>query len=390
VPRALRILHLIDKNRLNTGSVVQMWEAAKTQARKGHEVWVGSRSGGDLESACTDVGLPFLELPLPGSWDLGSVSRLRRHLRGHGTEILHVHKGRAHGVGLIAATRMGHRPRLVVNRGVTFPLDIFNKWKYRHPRVAAVVCVADAVREVVVRTGGLPPDRVYTIRGGTDPGIFDPGSADGTTVRHELGIEPDHIVVGQVSVRDWKGWSDLMAAFARLAARFPPALLLLVGCEPETAKAEVEGTAREAGLSGRVMALPSRTDMPDVLAACDVVVDASWEGTGITGTIREAMAMQRAVVATDCGGNRELVVDGEVGLVVPPRNPEALAAALTRLIEDPDLRHHLGTAARRRVVEHFSTEKRIDRLEALYWKVLEEPFEPGDGTRKRRACARRN
>ena len=80
--------------------------------------------------------------------------------------------------------------------------------------------------------------------------------------------------------------------------------------------------------------------------------------------------MQRAVVATDCGGNRELVVDGEVGLLVPPRDPDAIASALTRLIGDPDLRAQLGAAARRRVVQHFSTEKRIDKLEALYRQIL--------------------
>jgi glycosyltransferase involved in cell wall biosynthesis len=178
-------------------------------------------------------------------------------------------------------------------------------------------------------------------------------------------------VIGQVSVRDWKGWSDLVAAFALIARRIPSARLLLVGCETETEKAKVEEAVLETGLAGRVMTLPFRTDMPEVLAACDVVADASWAGTGITGTIREAMAMQRSVVATDCGGNRELVVDGEVGLVVPKRDPQALAAALTRLTGDPDLRKRLGTAARRRVVERFSTERRIDKLEVLYRKVLE-------------------
>jgi glycosyltransferase involved in cell wall biosynthesis len=366
----LRVLHLIDKNRLNTGSVVQMLAAARRLARRGHDVWVGSRTGGDLELACADASLPFLELPLRGSFDPASASRLRKHLRRHETDILHVHKGRAHGVGLVAATGMGRHPRLVVNRGVTFPLDVFNKWKYRHPRVASVVCVADAVRESVIYSGGLRPDSVHTIHGGTDPGIFDPGHAKGATLRHEIGIDPDHIVVGQVSVRDWKGWSDLVAAFALLAARSPAAHLLLVGCEPETERTKVEDAVREAGLAGRVATLPYRSDMPEVLAACDVVVDASWAGTGITGTIREAMAMQRPVVATNCGGNRELVVDGEVGLVVPPRDPDAFAAALTRLIEDPDLRERLGTAARRRVVEHFSTEKRIDKLEALYRRIL--------------------
>jgi glycosyltransferase involved in cell wall biosynthesis len=266
---------------------------------------------------------------------------------------------------------MGRRPQLVVSRGVTFPLDTFNKWKYRHPRVASVISVADAVREVVIHSGGLSPDCVHTIHGGTDPGVFDPVHTEGASLRSDVGFDPDHLVIGQVSVRDWKGWSDLVAAFALIARRIPSARLLLVGCETETEKAKVEEAVLETGLAGRVMTLPFRTDMPEVLAACDVVADASWAGTGITGTIREAMAMQRSVVATDCGGNRELVVDGEVGLVVPKRDPQALAAALTRLTGDPDLRKRLGTAARRRVVERFSTERRIDKLEVLYRKVLE-------------------
>jgi len=366
----LRVLHLIDKNHLNTGSVVQMMAATKGLALRGHDVWVGSRPGGDLELACADAGLPFLELPLRGPWDPISASKLRKHLRRQETDIIHVHKGRAHGVGLVAAIGMGKRPQLVVNRGVTFPLDIFNRLKYRHPRVTSVVCAADAVRDVVRSSGGLSPDRVHTIYSGTDPDIFDSARADMANVRCELGIDPGHLVVSQVSTRDWKGWTDLLAAFALVAGRFPAALLLLVGCEPDEEKAKVKVASREAGLTGRVQTLPFRTDMPEVLAACDIVVDASWAGTGITGTIREAMAMRRSVIATDCGGNRELVVDGEVGLVVPPRDPGSLAVALTRLLGDPELRNRLGTAARTRVVEHFSTEKRIDKLEALYRRVL--------------------
>ncbi|MCW8984646.1 MAG: glycosyltransferase family 4 protein [Thermoanaerobaculales bacterium] len=349
---------------------MQMLAAAEGLARRGHAVWVGSPAGGDLQAACTNADLPFLELPLRSPWDPVSASRLRKHLRRHETDILHVHKGRAHAIGLVAATCLGRRPLLVVNRGVTFPLDIFNKWKFRHPRVSSVVCVADAVRTSVIQSGGFRPDSVHTIHGGTDPDIFDPVHATGESLRLELGIDPDDSVIGQVSVRDWKGWSDLVEAFALLAARSSAARLLLVGCEPETERRKVEAAVREADLSGRVLTLPYRTDMPEVFAACDVVVDASWAGTGITGTIREAMALQRPVVATDCGGNRELVVDGEVGLVVPPQNPEAMATALARLIEDPDLRQRLGSAARRRVVEHFSTEKRIDKLEALYRELV--------------------
>jgi len=75
-------------------------------------------------------------------------------------------------------------------------------------------------------------------------------------------------------------------------------------------------------------------------------------------------------VATDCGGNRELVGDGETGLVVPPGDVGALAEALTRLFDDPALRHRLGSAARKRVLDHFTSEQRVDKLEAIYRSVL--------------------
>jgi glycosyltransferase involved in cell wall biosynthesis len=375
VPRQLRVLHLIDKDRLTTGSVVQMLAAAEGMAARGHRVWVGSRRGGDLETACSSAGLAFVELPFRSVADFESVSRLRRHLHNWEPEILHVHKGLAHTVGLVAAAGIGRLPVVVVNRGVTFPLDLFNKWKYRHPRVRAIVCVADAVREVIIRTAGLGPDRVHTVYGGTDPEIFDMERIGGEEVRRELDLTPQNLVICQVSLRDWKGWSELVAAFSKISALNPNSRLLFVGCESRSELSMIEGAAREVGIQDRIMTLPFRTDMPSVFAACDVVVDASWAGTGITGTIREAMAMQRAVVATDCGGNRELVIDGEVGLLVPPRDIDALAVALDRLLDDAELRRRLGTAARKRVVKHFTTTRRIEKLEAVYREILSQTFE---------------
>jgi glycosyltransferase involved in cell wall biosynthesis len=370
VTRRLSILHVIDRNRLNSGSPVQLLSAARALAGRGHRVWVASRPGGDLAAACEEAGITFVALPFRRTFALGSAIELRRFLRKERIEIVHVHKGGPHAVALMASPGLGRRPRVVVNRGVSFPLDRFNRWKYRHPRVAAVVCVADAVREVVLESSGVPRTLVHTIRGGTDVGDFDPIRVDGEAVRGELGIHKGQILVGQVSVRDWKGWSDLLRAFTLTTPGSPELRLLFVGCEPDQERTKVIAAASEAGVADRVLTLPYRRDIPAVLAACDVVVDASHTGTGITGTIREAMALGRSVIATDCGGNRELVVDGEVGLLVPPHDPDALAGALSRWIGDPELRSRLGTAARRRVVEHFSTEHRVDKLEALYQNIL--------------------
>jgi type III pantothenate kinase len=110
--------------------------------------------------------------------------------------------------------------------------------------------------------------------------------------------------------------------------------------------------------------------MPDVLAAADVVADLSYEGLGITGTIREAMALGRPVVASAAGGNPELVDDEVSGLLVPPRNVAAAAGAVRRLLSDPALAARLSAAGRDRVVEGFSTEVRLDRIEALYRRLI--------------------
>ncbi len=366
----LRIVHALEKNRLTTGSVVQMLEAARGLARLGHRVTVVSRPGGDLEAACEEAGVDVLSLPLAHEVDLGSARALRRLFRREGVDIVHVHKGRPHSIALLGAMGLGPRPRLVVNRGVSFPLDLFNKWKYRHPRVGAVVCVAEAIRRVVISSGGVRPERVHTVHAGTDTERFDPRRVDGSPVRRELGVAPEALLVGQVSVRDWKGWRELMAAFATVAGRHPAARLLLVGCEPEAEREKVEAEAAQLKIEDRLLMLPYRRDMPEVLGACDVVADASWAGTGITGTIREAMAMERSVVATDCAGNRELVLDREAGILVPRRDVPALGKALDQLLGGTALRARLGVAARKRVVEGFSTRVRIERLETLYRELL--------------------
>ncbi len=369
VTGTLRIIHALEKNRLNTGSVVQMLAAARGLAGRGHRVTVLSRAGGDLETACATAGLDFWALGLSNQFDLASAMALRRYLVGNPVDLIHVHKGRPHAIALLAAAGLGPRPLLVVNRGVSFPLDVFNKWKYRHPRVAAVVCVAEAIREVVIASGGLRPERVHTIHAATDSVLFDPRRVDSRAVRDELGVRPEQLLIGQVSVRDWKGWRELLAAFARIRPASPQARLLLVGCE-EGSRHKVVAAARELAVGDGVFTLPYRSDMPEVLAACDLVVDASWAGTGITGTVREAMAMARAVVATNCAGNRELVANEKVGLLVPPRDIGALANALGRLLAAKSLRISYGEAGRATVLAKFSTATRIDRLEGLYAREL--------------------
>ncbi|MGH7266930.1 MAG: glycosyltransferase, partial [Candidatus Rokuibacteriota bacterium] len=131
----------------------------------------------------------------------------------------------------------------------------------------------------------------------------------------------------------------------------------------------LDALAASLGLGDALTVWGYRDDVPEILAGSDVSVDASHEGLGITGTLRESLAMETPVVATDVAGNPELVAHERTGLLVPPRDPEALAAALLRLLADPTWAKALGRAGRRAVVERFSTRAKVERLETLYRRL---------------------
>jgi glycosyltransferase involved in cell wall biosynthesis len=367
----LSILQVLEKGRFTTGSVVQMFELARGLARRGHRVTIVSRSDGEVADRSRSEGIPFRALPLKHEFDLTSARRLARLTDEMAADVVHVHKGIAHSVALFATLFGRRRPVLVVNRGVSFPLDPFAALKFR-TRLDAVVTVCEDIKQVLVASTGVPPEKVHVVYAGVDLSRFDVSRADGSRVRREWGVGSAQKLVLQVGAREWKGWEDLVRAAALLAPDFPDLTIAVVACKDEAEKARVREFAREQGIDGRVLAIGFRADMPDVLAAADVVADLSYEGLGITGTIREAMALGRPVIASAAGGNPELVEHGVSGLLVPPRDPAAAAAAIRNLLSNPDLGARLGEAARARVAGRFSTEVRLDRIEALYHRLVGE------------------
>jgi glycosyltransferase involved in cell wall biosynthesis len=216
----------------------------------------------------------------------------------------------------------------------------------------------------------VPAAKIHVIYSGTDTARFHPG-VDRQRIRTELGLSPDHYLITQIGIRSWKGNDDTLEALRLIAEQVPRARLLFVGANARK-KEILRKKAATRGLTDRVSVLLYREDVPEILAASDVCVDASYAGLGITGTLREALAVETAVIGTDLEGNPELIEDGETGLLVPPRNPEALANALLRLIEHPDLAKAIAHAGRERVVATFSQEVKVLRTEALYRRLLHE------------------
>jgi glycosyltransferase involved in cell wall biosynthesis len=371
----VRIFQILEFNQFNTGSVHQMFQAATGLTERGHQVTIVSRPGDEIERRAREAGVDFAPLKMRHAFDLASAAALRRLIRERKPDVIHVHKGIAHGLALAATTR-ARVPAFVVNRGVSFPLDVWNRLKYRTRRVDCVVTVCEQIKNVIVDSGKLPGDKVEVVYAGTDVALFDPAKWDPRAFRREKAIGDDRFLIAQVGVRDWKGWKELIDSASDIVPNHPNIHVALIGCRNEAEKNEVLDYARSAGLGEHgehgehVSPIEYRSDMPNVFAACDLVVDASWAGTGITGTIREAMAMQKPVIATNAGGNRELVSSPDVGWLIPMRDRAELTSAILTVIEDRSRAARVAENARAHVERGFSKELRITRLEDLYSRIL--------------------
>jgi glycosyltransferase involved in cell wall biosynthesis len=365
----VRVLQIYPKGDFYTGAAIQLRDLARGLAARGHRVLVVTRPSERWAEEAAAGGFAHHGF-FRGPGDPLGAWRLARLLAAEQVQVVHAHKGGGRTLTLLARA-LGPRPPLLVNRGVSFPLAPLSRWADGSRLVAGIVAVCRAIRDGLVRQG-VPAQKIEVVYSGTDPARFDPARVDGAGVRAELGLAPDAPLVSQIGVREPKGNADLLHAFARVHAVHPAARLLLVGARPATGP-PLRTLARALGLAGVVTVWGYRDDVPAILAASLACVDASHAGLGITGTLRESLAMETPVVATALEGNPELVRPGETGLLVPPRDPAALADALLRVLADPGWARGLGRAGRRLVVAEFSTEAKVTRLERLYARLASAP-----------------
>jgi len=229
---SLSILQVLEKGHFNTGSVVQMFQLAENLQRRGHRVAVVSRGDGQIRERCAAAGIDFIPLPMRNEFDVFSARRLARVYRDREVDVVHVHKGIAHSIALAATFLGGRRPAIVVNRGVSFPLDAFNRTKF-HVRLGAVVTVCEDIKKVIVSSGKLRPEQVRVIYAGVDLSVFDPARLDRGEVRREWGVGDDDFLIVQVGAREWKGWRHLVEATALARPRAPRIRTAIVACKSE-------------------------------------------------------------------------------------------------------------------------------------------------------------
>lgn len=221
---------------------------------------------------------------------------------------------------------------------------------------------------------GVEPSRVRQLYNGVDVETFRPSCRDshaGTGCRVGTGTEPSTVTLGTVGRLDpIKNHAVLLRAFAGLDPHGRDLRLVIVGDGP--LRATLEALARSLEIHQRVTFTGNRDDIPDLLRAVDLFVLPSIN-EGISNTILEAMASGLPVVASNVGGNPELVVDGVTGRLYDPTNADALATALLSYVTEAGMRRVHGEAGRARVLQIFSLEAMVQRYQALYDDMMETP-----------------
>jgi sugar transferase (PEP-CTERM/EpsH1 system associated) len=313
------------------------------------------------------LGIPVTDLGMSAPWRLDALWRLYRLLRRERPSILHTWMfhanipgrilGKLAGVPIIISSErtMGQegRVRRLLNRLTGWLPD-------------RIICVSQQVADFAAQEIGLPPAKLTVIRNGIDIDQFT-DLPDQQTARAMFGLPvPGKIMAAIGRPRPVKGFSYLLEAFAQIAADQPDLYLLFVGDGPE--KRPLQTAAQQLPSANRVIFLGDQQEIPRLLAALDILVLPSlWEG--LPNVVLEAMAAGLPVVATAVGGTPELVVEGETGLLVPPRDPATLAEAIVTLLTDPELARRLGENGRQRVTTQFTIQQTVAQTESLYQQL---------------------
>jgi glycosyltransferase involved in cell wall biosynthesis len=241
------------------------------------------------------------------------------------------------------------------------------------PRTAAIVAISQAVAAHLADLDPPAAAKVRVVHNGVDTEAFSPHDSRAKLLA-ELGLPAESLLMGGVGqLVPWKNWPTFLRVGADVAARVPNLQVLVIGADlfhdHPRYREELEELASDLAIGRQVRFLGHRKDIVDVLSALDVFVHCA-EQEPLGRAIMEAMALARPVVAVGAGGPAELVVDGESGLLAPPRNTYAIADRVVHVLKDPALAHLLGQAARARIETHFHPGQTARLVEQVYADVL--------------------
>jgi len=357
------------------GTETQAVELARRLDPPRYDVTLGClRAQGPLLERLRDSSVAIVEFYPKGGLDsaggIYQLLRLSAFLRRGGFDIVHTHDLWSNLMGVPAAW-MARVPVIISSRRDLAHFDWYRTgrrvWLRRIQNLSDVVLTnADPIRDGLIAEDGFAPQKVRVIHNGVDLERFSVGPRDRGKLFPGAGEGKLIVLVGNM-ITDVKGHGVLISAAPEVVRAYPKTRFVLVGGGNK--RSDFENQVKDLGLEASFLFLGRRGDVPAILACCDIAVLPSL-AEGLPNAVLEYLAAGLPVVATAVGGNLEIIQDGITGLLVPPQDSQALAAALMRLLSDNDLAVRIAGAGHDYVKQNFSFERLVTDMVQLYAKLL--------------------
>ncbi len=352
----MKVAQVISRKSCDSGGSLQALILSKSLEEEGLEVLFVSK-GFRCEERAREFGLKHFSVPMKGYLDVKSSFLLSQLFERNKIKIAHAHKGLALWMCILSKFLFSSRVKIVANRGVSFSLSFWNRWKYKLPIVSGIVCVAYYIKHQLAKSW-VNPEKLRVIYGSVDKRFL--SFKDYSKARDIIKIPSSCFVVSLIgNFRPWKGHETLAKA---LASSRISSFLVLAGKEDKRLMEKVKSI-----LGNRVLSLGYRRDVEYVMAASDIVVNASLEGEGLPGVLREAMILRRPVIATQVAGNREIVCHGKTG-ILSEKDSDSLKNFIEFLFSHPVFRRKLAVNSYRFSLR-FTPEKRAKKMVKFYEKL---------------------
>ena len=333
----------------------------------------------EMAAAAQERAIPWTRLTIRGDYDAPLLWSLRRELRAIAPDIAHTHLIHADMYGYTAA-KLARVSKVISSRHNDDQFRYRPRWRRLNrqlwKRLDAGIAISAAVAGFAEAVEGAPRDKLHIVPYGMEYRWLSDEAIERARhrLRAELGLPPDTPLLGMVCrLVQQKGLPYSLEALRRIQSDFPAARLVIIGDGEQAG--ELRQLAAALGVEERVYWLGWRDDAAELMTALDVLlVPSLWEGFGLV--VLEAMARRVPVIASRVSALPEVLVHGETGLLIEPRDVDGLAQAIARLLSDRALRKYMGLLGTARLEEHFSVGRMVKATITVYQSVLARPSLP--------------
>ncbi len=341
---------------------------SREMKKLGHRIIIAARPGSGILPAADREGFEKIIMNMEKSNLILSIVKLMKTITVLDVDIVNTHSSWDSWIASIAARLSRRKPLILRTRHLSTPVSrgFLSRIVYQYlPHL--VMTTGSAIRENLINVNRYPERKIISIPTGVDPDIFYPRPLN-TELRRELGIGDKDRAIGTIAaLRSWKGHDYLLDAAKILIEHNKTIKFVLAGEGPR--HGYLAEKVSSLGIKDNVLFLGYRNDVHDILSALDIVVLPSYANEGVPQALLQAMAMEKPVVACSAGSIPEIVRDRETGILVEPKDPGALAGAITEILGNRDLASTVSASAKQMVDTRYSLKNMISSITDIYNKM---------------------